>query len=91
VNCIDGGDGPQHTLTEREFNPHYSSNRVPDNMAAIVSPIQIDIADQEMKQLAEHLAGGPRTQESDLAYNHLPGEAEQYAKAAQRERSDLSS
>jgi VWFA-related protein len=58
-NCIDSGGGPQHALTEREFNPRYATASIPDSMAAILSPVQIDIADQEMKLLAEHLAGIP--------------------------------
>jgi VWFA-related protein len=58
-NCVLGGDGPDHALTARTLERLYVTASVPDNSAAIAHPTQIDIADQEMKQLAEHLAGIP--------------------------------
>jgi VWFA-related protein len=58
-NCVDSDGGPDHALTAREFNPAYAAARVPDSGAGIAQPIQLDIADQEMLQLAEHLAGIP--------------------------------
>ncbi|MGH9646109.1 MAG: VWA domain-containing protein [Bryobacteraceae bacterium] len=68
ANCIDSGGGPEHALTARHFNPGFveaaaNPDAPPpaghDDTPAIGLSIQVDIADKEVEQLAEHLAGIP--------------------------------
>lgn len=69
-SCVEGGNGPQHALTERNFIPLGAPLPVSvpvspptaghaDDGAPVSASITADIADEEIKQLAEHLAGIP--------------------------------
>ena len=69
-SCVEGGNGPQHALTERIFIPQGTPAplapvglAVPptagQEFAAAGASITADISDIQIKQLAEHLAGIP--------------------------------
>ena len=67
-NSIDSGSAPQHTLTLRQFSPGLAQPTANlgappaashADVGSAVRGVQADIADKEIKQLAEHLAGIP--------------------------------
>jgi len=67
-SCVEGSNGPEHALTERNFIPlgtplpirvAVSPPTADEEFAAASGSITADIADKEINQLAEHLAGIP--------------------------------